>query len=68
MDIRGICHTHLITSPIDPVDHSLQTHPFKNMHYADLINKFREQVADVKNEYRATEKDRKSLQRTILKK
>ena len=47
--LEGICSAHLVTTPIDPVDHSLETTPFKNMHYIDMINGFRKQVADNKN-------------------
>jgi hypothetical protein len=66
--LEGICSSHLVTSPIDPIDHSLDTTPFKNMHYVDMINGFRNQVAENKNPYEAVEKERKHLQRSILKK
>jgi len=40
-DLSGICNAHLVTHPLDPVDHSLETTPFKNMSYMDMISGFR---------------------------
>lgn len=39
--LEGICSAHLITTPINPTDHSLETTPFKNMDYIEMINGFR---------------------------
>jgi len=40
--LEGICSAHLVTTPIEPIDHSLETTPFKNMDYIDMINGFRQ--------------------------
>ena len=59
--LEGICSAHLITKPIDPVDHSLDTTPFKNMDYIEMINGFRQQVAENKDRFYDVEKERKNL-------